>query len=691
MSIIKKVYHKLPTNAKKRVRKIVKCIRGDYKTFSNRSISKSEIVDDLKNMGVRSGDVLYVQSSLRSIGNVEGGVDTIINALTEVIGHDGTLAMPAFSMPVGGMVGTLEKNEIFDPNTTPSTVGLIPETFRKRSGVLRSIHPTSSVCAFGAKAKIITEGHNEYHSNFGVGTPLYEIIEVGGKTLGIGVELDKVSFYHTAEDVIKPFPIKTYMDKVYNVKVIDTGKIKIMNVTPLDPKVARTRIDKRPRGDWIRNFVTEFLIDRGVVKFGYIGDARSWIMNIKEFFDAYKELLERKITIYTTEDVYKAAGQKLIHYITNYQSMQSGTRHNYLGEQVLHIKKGYKQKGFWDTDCQNWIRQLNWTGTDWVGYVPHDWKYAVELQEGGTHYAMETGDATLDENLKKELGYIHSKIDQDGKIDGVPSGQAYSSEEYEYGTTLSSLALGYLYFKDKDPKLTEQILHDINKLYKFTSSKFTPTFEDHHSVILRAYANLLLVYKLLDDTEHISRLQTEIHNYAMEFINHQLKDGLFPFKPREYRTAVQNQLKADIALLLANKATGSDEYLLSAKKNFDWVIRNLLLPNGGLKWNTKNTETFFEIHQMLFLICSRYLYILSSGRYGYTPNAISAWKFLVDHNSAEIDMYVHNYNSTGAFFSYRCVDNKGNVQSKDGFGAFKGSYEIGYTLWALALNKDLAL
>jgi len=166
---------------------------------------------------------------------------------------------------------------------------------------------------------------------------------------------------------------------------------------------------------------------------------------------------------------------------------------------------------------------------------------------------------------------------------------------------------------------------------------------------------------------------------------------LFPFKEEGYRTAVQCQLKAVIALLLAYKATKQKEYLGSAKKNFDWVINNLLLPNGGLQWNVKNSENFFEIHQMLFLICCRYLSDLSESKYDYKPYAVKAWRFLLDDNFADIDMYVHNYKSTGTFFSYRCIDSDGSIQSRKKHGGFKGAYELGHTFWALGLNEDLSL
>jgi len=560
--------------------------------------------------------------------------------------------------------------------------------------VLRSVHPTSSVCALGAKADLITRGASICNSDFGIGTPLHKIMEYGGKILGLGVDLGPVSFYHVIEDVLgEQFPVKVRMDKVYKARVIEDGKLSVIQIRPLDPAVARTRIEKNP---WLRTVFKEFLIYRGVMKIGYIGEARSWLMEAKELFEAQMELLKRKITIYTTKSEYDATGQRLVSYVTAYRSAFSDAPHNYLEEQVTQIAKGHERKGFWDSNSNNWIRQLNWTGSDWSGFVPHDWKYSMELQEGATHYALITGSEALDRHLKSELEYIHSRIRDDGSITGIPDGYPYAPREYEYGAALSALALGYKYLARKNPSLGGQILRDLDLLHDFMTSEFRPAFQDPFSVILRGYANLLSAYQISKNTNKAQQILGQIEEYATEFIHHQAKNGLFPFPHSKdtAKTSVHAQLKVDIALLLSYLFAGSETYLLSAAKNFHWVTRNLLMPNGALKWNIDNENDFFEIHQMLLLIAYRYLRDLSNSRHDYTSDAILGWKFLLDGNTGCIDMYVQNLRSTGAFFSFRDIDSEGNFQKDCGlypFGSFKGSYEIGYSLWALALNRDLAL
>jgi hypothetical protein len=141
-------------------------------------ISAKDIAADLRVLGLGEGMNLVVHSALSSLGTVEGGADAVIDALLEVLGKSGTLAMPAFFFP---------PSELFDPAVTPSRMGLITETFRKRSGVLRSFHPTHSVAAFGLLARYLVEGHKTATA-FGIDSPLHRLAKSEGYVLLLGVQ-----------------------------------------------------------------------------------------------------------------------------------------------------------------------------------------------------------------------------------------------------------------------------------------------------------------------------------------------------------------------------------------------------------------------------------------------------------------------------------------------------------------------
>ena len=61
---------------------------------------KAKLVEQFKNLGIKEGMTLLVHSSLRRVGKVDGGADTVIDALLEVLGENGTLLMSGVSAGV---------------------------------------------------------------------------------------------------------------------------------------------------------------------------------------------------------------------------------------------------------------------------------------------------------------------------------------------------------------------------------------------------------------------------------------------------------------------------------------------------------------------------------------------------------------------------------------------------------------
>ena len=48
------------------------------------------LTHDLKNLGVELGDTLFIHSSFKSLGPVEGGAGTVVGALEDAVGREGT-------------------------------------------------------------------------------------------------------------------------------------------------------------------------------------------------------------------------------------------------------------------------------------------------------------------------------------------------------------------------------------------------------------------------------------------------------------------------------------------------------------------------------------------------------------------------------------------------------------------------
>lgn len=59
-------------------------------------ITKEQLKQDLLRLGVQKGDVLYIKASYKSIGKVDGGPLTVIDAICETVGNEGTVIFSAF-------------------------------------------------------------------------------------------------------------------------------------------------------------------------------------------------------------------------------------------------------------------------------------------------------------------------------------------------------------------------------------------------------------------------------------------------------------------------------------------------------------------------------------------------------------------------------------------------------------------
>ena len=61
------------------------------------TILKNQITNTLKNLGLSKGDTVIVHTSLKAMGYVCGDAQTVIEALIDVVGSDGTIIMPTQS------------------------------------------------------------------------------------------------------------------------------------------------------------------------------------------------------------------------------------------------------------------------------------------------------------------------------------------------------------------------------------------------------------------------------------------------------------------------------------------------------------------------------------------------------------------------------------------------------------------
>lgn len=117
--------------------------------------TKQTLQQDLAAMGLTGTETILIHSSMKSIGAVEGGADTVLDALMEFFA-EGLLLLPTHTWQ-----SIDQDHPVFDVRRSPCCVGILPELFRQRPGVVRSLHPTHSIAACGRGAAEYLAGELE--------------------------------------------------------------------------------------------------------------------------------------------------------------------------------------------------------------------------------------------------------------------------------------------------------------------------------------------------------------------------------------------------------------------------------------------------------------------------------------------------------------------------------------------------
>lgn len=157
--------------------------------------TKAQLISAFGTAGLSTGDTVLVHSSLRALGPVQGGAETVIDALLDTLGPEGTLVMPTHTSRVVNAT-----QPVFHERLTPSQVGVLTNVFRLRPQVVRSLHPTHSVAAYGPRARALIAGHERDQTPCSATSPYGRLCDWVGKVLMIGVPLNRCTLFHGCEE-----------------------------------------------------------------------------------------------------------------------------------------------------------------------------------------------------------------------------------------------------------------------------------------------------------------------------------------------------------------------------------------------------------------------------------------------------------------------------------------------------------
>lgn len=244
--------------------------------------------EDLRNkliaLGLHEGDTVLMHSGFSHFSGFTGSPDDVIDCLLSLIGENGNLLM--MSMPYGGSSQAYaESGATFDVLKTPSALGIISETFRRRSGVIRSANPLHPVLAAGPMAKWLTADHERLCHSCGKRSPFARFLHLNGKLLFYDAIFRSLTFVHYVEDRWGDrLPVRLYEDEPATIPVKLPGDRLFESRQFLFSKIARER----------RNFsaIENALTTSGQLVSGRIGNTNLLLTSARDVLLAADSLVE---------------------------------------------------------------------------------------------------------------------------------------------------------------------------------------------------------------------------------------------------------------------------------------------------------------------------------------------------------------------------------------------------------------
>ncbi|MDR0475379.1 MAG: AAC(3) family N-acetyltransferase [Treponema sp.] len=162
----------------------------------NGIVMEEDFRGQLKALGLNEGDTVLVHSSMKALGTKKTP-EEFIKDILGVIGAEGTLLIPALTYD-----NVNAGQPLFSVSATEPCIGLIPRTFFHMDDVVRSVHPTHSVCAYGKYASALTSMHYIDETPVGPNSPFRKLTDYNGKLLFIGDTVNCCTLMHGIEEIV---------------------------------------------------------------------------------------------------------------------------------------------------------------------------------------------------------------------------------------------------------------------------------------------------------------------------------------------------------------------------------------------------------------------------------------------------------------------------------------------------------
>ena len=233
-------------------------------------ITRNAIESKLRELGLQKGMYIEVHTSLSSFGQVDGGAESVISALKNIITPTGAIIMTSFPMskPLeltedDRQRGLTCKIKILNPNSSERTgMGIISDTFRKMPDVITG-EGMYRVSAWGAEQDKNSKGLSNLHLKDGYG-------------LLLGVDIYKLTSMHYVEDNLPP-----------EIENIFRPTAEVQSYYPKDQWYIET--GKPPEKAWYK--IQDQAYANGYIKDINIGKAKCMFFKVNDVINLYKNAL----------------------------------------------------------------------------------------------------------------------------------------------------------------------------------------------------------------------------------------------------------------------------------------------------------------------------------------------------------------------------------------------------------------
>jgi aminoglycoside 3-N-acetyltransferase len=213
------------------------------------------------------------------------GPDTVVAALREAVGPDGTLMAYAGwdqdpyhlpEWPADIAEAALAELPPFDPATSEAKRdhGRLPERMRTWPGAVRGPHPEASMVAIGPMAEWLVAPHAFDHPH-GENTPFSRLCEAGGRVLMLGAPLDTITLLHHAE-ALADAPNKRRV--TYRMPILDDAATVWREIEDIDSAEGAFDYERVVEGDAFEAIATDAL-QAGIGVEGRVGRSTSYLFD----------------------------------------------------------------------------------------------------------------------------------------------------------------------------------------------------------------------------------------------------------------------------------------------------------------------------------------------------------------------------------------------------------------------------